>query len=139
MTMSCAITQLSSLGELRDLIEGTICDRQLLLLGSFEVSEKVLVRHGQPCGIHYTLDGPRSVQYSAIWDLSRQTILFYDSAGERFHRCQLIVTDRLRKELSARCRFHHEYGDVQTPIEGCRPVPAPSALTLQRNHHASRF
>ncbi len=93
-------SEFSSLEDLRSFVERTICDRQQLLLGAFQFHTKVLVRHGQPCGLHFTLSGPRAVQYSAIWDAVRQTILFYDCNGERFHRCDLTVTAGLREELA---------------------------------------
>jgi hypothetical protein len=99
--MPCATTELSSLAELRDFIEQTICDQQLLVPGSFECREKVLVRRGRPCGMHFTLWGPRSVQFSAIWDAGRQTVLFYDSSGERFERRELKSAEPLREQLAA--------------------------------------
>lgn len=61
------------------------------MLGAFQFHEKALVRHGQVCGLHFTLSGPRAVQYSAICDVARHTILFYDSNGERLHRSELAV------------------------------------------------
>ncbi len=93
-------SEISSLQDLRGLVERTICDRQQLLPGAFQIHEQLLVRHGQPCGLHFTLHGPRAVRYSAIWDATRYTILFYDCTGERFQRCVLTASAELREEIA---------------------------------------
>lgn len=102
--MSKALSELATLDDLRNFVEETICRLQLLLRGSFQFSQRTLVRQGQPCGLHFTLQGPRSVQYSAIWDVKRHTVLFYDSTGERFHRCELAVNARLHAALAVCAR-----------------------------------
>jgi len=61
---------------------------QLALLGhleeeAFPMTERVLVRHGQPCGIYYCMHGPRSVKLTAVADLKSQKVLFYGSDGQR--------------------------------------------------------
>lgn len=98
--MTQGSSELSTLDDLRGYVERTICDRKQLLRGAFQFDERVLVRHGQPCGLHFTLSGPRAVRYSAIWDVARHTILFYDCNGERFCRCDFAVTGGLREELA---------------------------------------
>jgi hypothetical protein len=55
------------------------------------LSEQILVRGGTPCGIYFCLQGPRSLQLSAIWETDSNTILFYGSRGERFRKTQLIA------------------------------------------------
>ncbi|MEQ8787510.1 MAG: hypothetical protein RIC55_14495 [Pirellulaceae bacterium] len=92
-------SEIHTLDDLRDFVERTNCDRQQLLLGAFQFYERVLVRNGRTCGLHFTLSGPRAVQYSAIWDVARHTILFYDCNGERSCRCDLAVTSGLLEEL----------------------------------------
>jgi hypothetical protein len=77
-----------------------ICDREHLVVGAFEFSEQVLERHGRPCGLHFRLSGPRCVQFSAIWDAIRHTILFYDCTGERFCRTDLTKPSQLHFELA---------------------------------------
>lgn len=47
------------------------------------MTERILVRGGNPCGIFFCVHGPRSVKLTAIWETERNTILFYGSAGER--------------------------------------------------------
>ena len=71
------------------------------MLGAFQFDEQVLRRHGKPCGLHFTLNGPRSVRLSAIWDAIRHTVLFYDCTGERFHRTDLPKPSQLHFELAS--------------------------------------
>ena len=98
--MTNGISAVSSLIDLRDFVQQTICDQQQLLLGAFQFHEKVLIRQGKPCGLHFTLAGPRLVQFSAIWDASRNTVLFYDCHGERLHQSKLAVSAGIWEELA---------------------------------------
>jgi hypothetical protein len=98
--MTNGITDMSSLEDLRGFVQRTICDHKQLLLGAFKFHEKILVQNGKPCGLHFSLNGPRAVQFSAIWDAARHTILFYDCNGERFHRSDLVAVAGLREELA---------------------------------------
>ncbi|MEO1496547.1 MAG: hypothetical protein AAFV43_05295 [Planctomycetota bacterium] len=43
-----------------------------------------VVRGGSPCGVLYTLLGPRRTQLTAVWDIARQELWCYDSRGRRF-------------------------------------------------------
>ncbi len=54
------------------------------------MTERILVRGGKPCGIYFCLHGPRSVQVTAIWETDRNTVLFYNCSGERFHKALLV-------------------------------------------------
>lgn len=86
---------INDLNELRDYVNETLCQHEQLEIGAFPLSERILIRSGKPCGIYYRLHGPRAVQYSAIWETDRNTILFYGSTGERFLRTQLTSNPRL--------------------------------------------
>ena len=92
--------QPATLDDLRGFVQQVICERERLMLGAFQFDEQVLQRHGKPCGLHFTLNGPRSVQLSAIWDAIRHTVLFYDCTGERFHRIELPKPSQLHFELA---------------------------------------
>ena len=81
---------ISTLDDLRAFVQETICEQKHLLLGAFQFHEKILVRHGRPCSMHFFLSGPRAVQFSAIWDVARKTLFFYDCNGERFHMVHLL-------------------------------------------------
>jgi hypothetical protein len=89
-----------SLEELRRFVQQVICERGELLPGAFHFTELVFHQHGRPCGLHFTLSGPRSVRFSAIWDAIRRTILFYDCTGERFQRTDLSPSSHLHSELA---------------------------------------
>ena len=84
-----------SLQELRQLVYQTLCDYERLEPGIFPMTERILVRGGHPCGVYFCLHGPRNVKYTSIWETDRNTILFYNSAGQRFHRTQLTTAPAL--------------------------------------------
>lgn len=98
LAMLFTSSEISSLKDLRGFAERTICDRHQLMIGAFQIHERVLIRNGRTCGLHFTLRGPRAVQFSAIWDATRHTMLFYDDNGERFHRCELSISAGLKEE-----------------------------------------
>ncbi len=81
--------KLQNLADLRDYVYFTLCERESLEPGCFTMTERVLLRGGRPCGIYFSLDGPRSVKFTAIWETERDTILFYNSGGERYLRTRL--------------------------------------------------
>ncbi len=80
----------SSLEELRELVYETLCSYDQLEPGVFSMTERILVRSGKPCGVHFCLHGPRRVKYTSIWETDGSTILFYGPTGERFHKTQLM-------------------------------------------------
>ncbi len=91
--------QLNNLDDLRDYVYDVLCRRENLERGAFPMSEQVLIRSGRPCGMHFCLKGPRAVLFSAIWETKHNSILFYDSTGQRFLRTQLLAAPAL--ELAA--------------------------------------
>jgi len=97
--MTNGISDISSLEDLRGFVEQTICDHKQLLLGAFQFHETILVKKGKPCGLQFTLYGPRAVQFSAIWVAAHRTILFYDCNGGRFHRSDLDANAGIKEEL----------------------------------------
>ncbi len=86
--------RLQNLEHLREYVSRILCQHDQLELGAFRITERLLVRGG-PCGIFFCLDGPRSLKVTAVWETERNTILFYNSTGERFHRTQLTLAPRL--------------------------------------------
>jgi len=58
-------------------------------MGAFQMTERVLLRGGKPCGVFFCLHGPRLTRFSAIWETDHNRILFYGSRGERFQKTQL--------------------------------------------------
>jgi len=81
--------QINSLDDLREIVYQILCDYEQLEPGIFEMTERILLRRGEPCGTYFCLHGPRNVKYTAIWETDRNSILFYDCNGERFHKLQL--------------------------------------------------
>src|SRR5690349_10097140 len=81
--------QIHDLDDLRNYVYANLCHHEQLEPGAFPMTERILARSGQPCGMYFCLHGPRSVKFTAIWETERNTILFYGSTGERFHKAQL--------------------------------------------------
>ena len=86
---------IQTLSELRNYVNTILCQHNQLEIGAFPLTERILVRSDRPCGIYFCLYGPRAVKLSAIWENGRNTVLFYGSTGERFHKVQLIEAPRL--------------------------------------------
>jgi hypothetical protein len=87
--MSTEEHRVKSLDELREFVAKTLNDHEQFEPGAFHLFERMLHQRGRPCGIQFCLAGPRSVRLTAFWDTENQTVLFYDSAGERFRRVEL--------------------------------------------------
>lgn len=87
---------IQDLEDLRQYVHQTICQHNELEVNAFEVTERILVRSGKPCGIFFCLHGPRSVRLTAIWETDRNTILFYGSAGQRLQTTRLAAAPQLR-------------------------------------------
>lgn len=87
--------RINNLDNLRNYVHQTLCSHSQLEFGAFRMTERILVRGHKPCGIFFCIHGPRSLKVTAIWETERNTILFYSSTGERFHRTQLSKAPRL--------------------------------------------
>jgi hypothetical protein len=93
--------RLDDLHAIRRYVTETLCEKDRLEANLFPLLEKVLVRDGAPCGVHFCLYGPRSLYLAAIWETDSNTILFYGSRGERFRKTQLIAPPSLDEVMSA--------------------------------------
>ena len=82
-------THIHDINDLKEYVHKTICDQNELELGVFPFAERILARSGKPCGIFFCLYGPRSVKFTAIWEMERNTVLFYASSGERIMKTEL--------------------------------------------------
>lgn len=87
--MSADSLQIHNLNDLRNYVHCILCEQNELARGSFEITERILVRGKKACGIYFCLHGPRSVKLTAIWETERNTILFYSSSGTRTGTTQL--------------------------------------------------
>ncbi len=88
--MATRFQQITSLDDLRDYVNITLCEHNQLQPDAFPMTERVLRRGGRQCGIFFCLHGPRAARFTAIWDMDRNQILFYGSHGERFLKTQLL-------------------------------------------------
>lgn len=86
---------INDLSELRTFVHATLCDHNQLEINAFQMTERILVRGGNPCGILFCLHGPRSVRLLAVWDTDTNSILFYGSTGERQHKCRLLNAPKI--------------------------------------------
>jgi hypothetical protein len=93
--MSADSLQIRNLNDLRNYVHCTLCEQNELAHGSFEITERILVRGKKACGILFCLHGPRSVKLTAIWETERNTIRFYSSFGTRTAKTQLEAVLRL--------------------------------------------
>lgn len=86
---------LESLNDLREFVNETICNQEQLEIGAFQMTERILVRRGDPCGIYFCIHGPRQVKFTAIWETDSNTILFYGSTGQRTLKAKLTEAPQL--------------------------------------------
>lgn len=87
--------RIETIEELRTYVNLTLCEQERLEPGAFRMTERILVRGGKPCGIFFSLFGPRAVLFTAIWETDRNTVLFYRSTGERYLKTRLGSSPRL--------------------------------------------
>lgn len=80
--MSASLHQ-ERLQTIREFVREEICEKNQLEKNAFHMSERVLVKKGEPCGFFFCVYGPRSVRLTAVWDLHRGSVFFYDSLGRR--------------------------------------------------------
>jgi hypothetical protein len=95
--MRISSRRISSLEELRDFVNETLCQNEQLELDAFVLTERALIRNGRPCGLYFCLHGPRAVKFTAIWETDRNTVLFYGATGERFLTIRLTAAPALAR------------------------------------------
>ena len=93
MVTSCC--RIQTIDELRRYVCEILCNHYQLQIGAFQMTERVLIRAGKPCGIFFCLHGPRAVKFTAIWETDRNQVLFYGSGGQRFQKIQLVEAPEL--------------------------------------------
>ena len=91
--------RINGLDDLRIYVHQTICHHNELEFNAFSMTERILVRAGKPCGMYFCLHGPRAVKLTAIWEMDRNSVLFYSATGERLHRSQLTHVPNLAPQL----------------------------------------
>ena len=93
--MTAQALDIQTLHDLRTYVYENICEHNELEPGIFQMTERLLTRGGKPCGVFFCLYGPRSVRLTAIWETDRNSLLFYDSAGERTSITRLVQAPKL--------------------------------------------
>jgi hypothetical protein len=93
--MPTEIQRLDDLHAIREYVTERLCAKDRLEKNLFPLQQRILMRDGAPCGVYFCLYGPRSLYLAAIWETDSNTILFYGSRGERFHKTQLIAPPRI--------------------------------------------
>lgn len=77
---------------LRDLVHQTLCDIGQLESSQFQLTERPLTKGGNPCGVLFSVNGPRQVTLTAVWDAMKNMLFVYDSTGSR---CDQLSVDNL--------------------------------------------
>lgn len=95
--MSTQPEKFHSLDELRPFVKQTLCAAHHLDPEHYSMTESLLLRRGEACGMAFCLHGPRLVRLSAIWAAAEQTLYFYNSVGERFEKVELASGPELRR------------------------------------------
>lgn len=76
---------------LRQLVAGALADLGQLEFEAFPMTERVVVKQGEACGVYYCLHGPRNVKLTAICDFQKRTVIYYGSDGQRAKQSKVPV------------------------------------------------
>lgn len=82
-------SDISTLEDLREFVHATLCAKENLVSEQFQMIERELTKNGRPCGVQYTIHGPRQVRLSAVWASDRNLLYFYDTSGVRYLKVPL--------------------------------------------------
>jgi len=94
-------TRIHKFEDIRRYVTETLSQLERLRPESSHLTLRLLSRSGQPCGVYFCLHGPREVRLTAIWETDANTILFYDSRGERVGKTRLLEAPALEKQALA--------------------------------------
>lgn len=81
--MSCDLLPDDKMRTVREFVRDELCEKNQLEKNACQMTERLVIRQGQPCGLFFCIYGPRSVRLTAVWDLQRRAVFFYDSLGRR--------------------------------------------------------
>lgn len=77
--------------ELKDYVYATLCHREQLDVGAFPMTQQTLHRGGKLWGVLFSVHGPRSVVFNAVFEAEGNAVHFYSSSGERFQTTNIGV------------------------------------------------
>jgi hypothetical protein len=83
--------------DLRRHVLQVLCAHDNLEVTQTPLFQQMLVRRGKPCGLRFEILGPRRMRSSALWIGEENRIIFYDTAGSRFHETQMSDAPDPRK------------------------------------------
>jgi hypothetical protein len=72
-----------SIVELKEYVHERLCELEQLDMSCFPLSQQALKRGGELCGYMFSILGPRSIVFNAIFETDSNAIHFYNSSGER--------------------------------------------------------
>ncbi len=98
--MTPAVVACPGLDELAAFVHRVLCDKDALDPAQTPIFQTPLERAGRPCGLVFHVEGPRRLRGSALWAADDDRIIFYDSAGSRFHEVKLSESPCLPGESS---------------------------------------
>ncbi|MBP5622707.1 MAG: hypothetical protein J6X44_11910 [Thermoguttaceae bacterium] len=85
-----SISSIRTVEELQDYVYKTLCVDNELLTDAFPKSKRAIRRSsGEICGVLFCVHGPRTVDFTAIWEQRSNRILFYGPTGERYRQTTL--------------------------------------------------
>ena len=84
-----------SIEQLRQLVSKVLCNQSDFEEDIFRLSEKLLKKGQEICGIFFCLHGPRSVKLTAVWECRDNSIRFYGSNGEKFKTINLQAAEAI--------------------------------------------
>jgi hypothetical protein len=99
--MQTTVNDIHTLDDLRQFIHQTLREKENLLVDRFTMTEVQLTRGNQPCGLQFSLRGPRNVRLAAIWVADRNLVYLYDARGERYAKLRLTTRLALQEETRA--------------------------------------
>ena len=80
-----------SFDDLKSFVYRTICHDYNLLVDAHSTTESILKRgNSEPCCILFCITGPRSVQFSAVWENEQNCVFFYNHDGRRYREIRLL-------------------------------------------------
>ena len=83
------LDQSFDLPQLRHAVSDGMCSIGDFEPGAFQITERLLIKAGEACGIHFCLHGPRNVKISAVADLNKRQLLYYGTDGHRVQQQQI--------------------------------------------------
>lgn len=85
--VSDKISSIKTLDDLQEYVYRTLCVDNELLVDAFPISRRALrCSSGELCGLMFCVHGPRTVDFTAIWERRQNRIFFYSPTGERYRQ-----------------------------------------------------